>query len=530
MRTLFQGIFAVSVLTVVLVAQSMPTANYKLSGTVINSVTGEPVRRALISFGPRSALTDGDGRFELDRLPDMAGTIRAHKPGFFSAVEVMQSSFGMQNVQVSENTPPVTVKLTPEGVITGRIDFNGAPLEGIPLKLVASRVADGRRRWNPEGNATTDEDGIFRLANLLPGLYYVVAGPQWDPNTLPPGKWKHIEGYPEVLYPGVADISAATPVQVAAGQQLNADFSVKPVPVFDVSGTATGFAAAQGLNLQFVTSNGDAQSFAFQFNADTGQFHAKVPRGSYVMRAVGPSMDEFPLTAELPVDINGDMKGIQLVLTPKPAVPVNVQVVPTASKHSSSNRSSATAARSLNAHVSSIGPSLSAEDFYAQFEGAGRDAKLVVRNLNPGRYFFEAIPNSDWYVASAQCGDADLLREPLDVPTGGRVSPIEVQLRNDGASFTASVTSAGVPTAAWVLLIPSRSPRAAKAQYQAQGQEAGMRNLAPGDYFAVALDRIDGLEYTNLEAFSDYLSRATHVTLEPEQEMKLNLELVHAQK
>jgi len=61
---------------------------YTLRGTVVNSVTGEAVRGALVQIyfnGQRSVLTGPDGKFQFDGLP--AGqtniTVAARKPGFF---------------------------------------------------------------------------------------------------------------------------------------------------------------------------------------------------------------------------------------------------------------------------------------------------------------------------------------------------------------------------------------------------------------------------------------------------------------
>src|SRR5882724_2026805 len=90
-----RGPALVACLTATLFAQSSPQSppvgNYTVSGTVINAVTGEPVRRALVNFaGQRSVLTDGDGRFQFDRLPQMTASISVHKPGFFDEQEIAQ--------------------------------------------------------------------------------------------------------------------------------------------------------------------------------------------------------------------------------------------------------------------------------------------------------------------------------------------------------------------------------------------------------------------------------------------------------
>jgi hypothetical protein len=52
-----------------------------------------------------------------------------------------------------------------------------------------------------------------------------------------------------------------------------------------------------------------------------------------------------------------------------------------------------------------------------------------------------------------------------------------------------------------------------------------MPGLAPGEYSVLALDHLDGLEYTNPEVINPYLSKAQHVVLQPNQKIELYLEL-----
>src|SRR5271169_4475586 len=57
-----------------------------LDGTVVNSVTGEPVGRALVRvLGPvqRSAFTDQEGHFQIDGIQE-GSPLSAQKPGYFS--------------------------------------------------------------------------------------------------------------------------------------------------------------------------------------------------------------------------------------------------------------------------------------------------------------------------------------------------------------------------------------------------------------------------------------------------------------
>ena len=169
------------------VQQSPPKGNRTISGTVVNSVTGDPIRRALVDIGGQhSALTDGDGHFEFHDLPDSQVFINVHKPGFFNEQEI-SSAPPPENLLVQAETDPkaVIAKLVPEGVVFGRIGSESGPVEGQQVSLVASRVRDGVRRWERHGNATTDEEGTFRIAELMPGSYYLSVGPGTKTCLLP---------------------------------------------------------------------------------------------------------------------------------------------------------------------------------------------------------------------------------------------------------------------------------------------------------------------------------------------------------
>ena len=63
---------------------------YSLSGNVVNAVTGEPIRRALVQIymGPEQAsLTDDSGHFEFNGLSPGQTSVTVQKPGFFWKVK-----------------------------------------------------------------------------------------------------------------------------------------------------------------------------------------------------------------------------------------------------------------------------------------------------------------------------------------------------------------------------------------------------------------------------------------------------------
>src|SRR5262249_32152255 len=134
-------------------------------------------------------------------------------------------------------------------------------------------------------------------------------------------------GYAETFYPGVPDMASATQIDLAPGQQAEADFSVKPQPVFQVSGEVAGNGVDQGGNLQFINSLGDKMQVPVRFDPEDGKFQARLPGGNYVLKAQVYG-EGAPLTASLPVAINSDLSGVRLALEPALSIPVVVRTEP----------------------------------------------------------------------------------------------------------------------------------------------------------------------------------------------------------
>ncbi|MGA9645322.1 MAG: carboxypeptidase-like regulatory domain-containing protein, partial [Candidatus Korobacteraceae bacterium] len=224
-------------------------ASFTLSGSVINSVTGESVGHALVRIAgssQRTVFSDGEGHFQFEGLPAGRVILTAQKPGYFSQQEFRGSANKLVNVGPS--TDSVVVKLTPQSAISGRVtDATGQPIEHVPVHLTAKAVRDGRKHWEARGQQQTDEDGRYRFANLMPGTYYLAAGPGRDGTRILPEAEKPKTGYPSMYYPGVPDLASASPIQLAAGQHAQADFSMTAGPVYHVSGSVTGYAPQQGV-------------------------------------------------------------------------------------------------------------------------------------------------------------------------------------------------------------------------------------------------------------------------------------------
>jgi hypothetical protein len=507
------------------------TGPYRLSGTVVNSATGAPIRRALVQVylgASHAMLTDGEGRFEFNDLPAGQTVVGVQKPGFFSEQDLgqrlMLSPPAMIEVGPEEN--PLVLKLVPEGIIFGRVDADGEPLENLPIKVIALRVVNGRKRWEQQGTATTDEDGSFRIANLSPGIYYIAAGPRQDFDPAA-GKPRAAGGYSEVFYPDVPEIEAATPIEIVPGEQTEADLSLKAEQIYQVSGTVVGSATSRGVSLQFVNRSGESLGVPVQFDPKTGKFQTSIAAGSYTLRARAQDSDGSSWIADLPLTVAADVVGLRVVLGRGISIPVSVRtdyINPSARDMVVIGRGGPP----VNIGLNSATTLLSAETYYASTMPNGIDQALAIRDVTPGKYSADINSSGEWYVASAQCGATDLLSDDLTILPGAHPPPVELVLRNDGATLTGSISSEGHPESGAVLLVAHHGkPRLTLAD---QGNGFQFSELAPGDYDVLAFDHADRLEYTNPEILNAYLGKATHVTLLANGKSQITVDLIHVEQ
>ena len=505
-------------------------ATLTLSGSVINSITGESVGHALVRINgstQRTVFTDGEGHFQVEGLSAGTFYLNAQKPGYFSQQE-LRGRGGESLVTLAANTDSVVLKLIPQSAISGRItDATGQPIEHVPVRLTARPLREGRKHWEPRGQQQTDEDGRYRFANLMPGTYYLAAGPSADETRLLPGEQRPKVGYANMYYPGVPDLASAAPLQLTAGQHAEADFSMAAGPVYHVSGSVTGYSPHQGVGVTFLSQSGDDLSLPSKFNSETGRFEIEsVPPGSYVVKAFSQAEPDRPLRAEARVNVAGSVDNVHLLLGPALSIPVVVRTESRASSGQGSSPRGGMGGPSVSVRLVSSDPATG--ETYSTVDRNQGAYSIVLQNVDPGRYSVDLMPQGGWYVQSAQYGQTNLLYDDMLVASGGQTSPMEVVLRDDGATLTGTVKSPdGTPVQATVVAVPqpvSKVPP--KTAYVSSQGSFTFDGLAPGDYLIYAFDSTDRVEYGNPDVLEPYTSQAAHVTLSPNQKAQVSLDLI----
>ena len=89
------------------------------------------------------------------------------------------------DVPAGRITAGVTIRLNPGAAISGRVfDTTGDSAPGVGAELLRERYRErGERRLVPVASTKADDAGYFRVADLLPGRYYVKASMPTPPQS-----------------------------------------------------------------------------------------------------------------------------------------------------------------------------------------------------------------------------------------------------------------------------------------------------------------------------------------------------------
>ncbi len=546
---LFLLVFVLRAQTQDLPQSSDQNKTYPLAGTVVNSMSGRPIARALVrlaQFPGRAVLSGQQGDFSFDNVPQGTTEVLVTKPGYFhsgpgSANYLSSAGNSLPyRVEIGPDTGNVVLKLAPEAMISGSIEGEDEePVEGVMVEVLRSQIIEGRRQLVlARRSVTSDEDGNFRIAGLPPGRYYMcVRASQSSRLALAARSASEGEVYPALTYfPSSPDVAGAAPLDLTAGQHQEAHFTLKMVPSYKVAGVVANAGEWKQVNQPMLLDEFQRPLFGpDRFDRQSGVFEFRaVPAGSYWLQfgARDGAGQYFPTYRRLLVQSN--IADLRLSVQPGLDIPV---VVHTEFVKGGAPKGHCTYSSDGQVHESDCTdyPAAHVELHSLDFinvrfhsDGGPLKAGFSVHGVSPGRYTVHATAAFGGYIQSARCGNLDLLHEPLVVPEGGNPGPIEVVVRDDSASLKIQVRTdkPGQQTLVLVFPDPVTMPEP-QAWATTQGGEMYAGSLAPGAYKIFAFDAADGFDYSNLEALEKYASQATSVKVGASEDANVVVELIH---
>jgi len=545
-----------------------------LRGTVVNSLTHEPIGRALV-YSPDNryaAMTDGQGRFEFkfaraEREPNagFAATsnvgpspsyprqygatnrpsmLMARKTGF------LPDHDGQQTFPLSETQQELTIPLAPEALIIGHIllpESDGS--NRIQVELFRRQVREGREHWDSVGTVMSKSDGEYRYAELSAGSYKLVTHELLDRDPLAFNPRGQLFGYPPVYYPAATDFTTASVIQLSAGSTTEADVSPARREYYAVKVPVGGAPLGLPIGIQVWLQGHEGPGYSLGYNAEEQLIQGLLPDGTYVVRATADGSNAMTGMSTLTVK-GAAAEGPALMMLPNSSIVVSV-------REEFQHRETATQGPMVvdsirNASGNGRRPGylqvslLPIEEFgfapgasLRPPRGPDDDSPLMIENVQPGRYRV-LVNTAIGFASSVTSNGTDLEHQPLVVALGGATPPIEITVRDDGAEVEGAIVGASTRDAAG-------------AGFRSQGQSPGnvyfcpttgssgqfrmawvspdgkfqLQQLPPGVYRVLAFDRQQpDLEYASEEALSKYEAKAQVIRVVAGQKEHLQLPLI----
>jgi len=232
--------------------ESVPSPQtFKIAGTVVNAITGEPLSQARIFIAEAkerakliSMITSENGRFEFSQLKPGKYSLQGAKRGFISSAYEQHEQFSTAIVIGPEfSTENLILRLTPMALINGHVfDEFGDPVRKARVVLFIEDHRGGMNRITRLNLSTSDDRGFYDFSLLRPGRYYIsVTAKPWyamHPASTPDGSGSTAQqispsldvAYPTTYYHDATEAESATPIEVKGGDRLQIDMHVNPTP------------------------------------------------------------------------------------------------------------------------------------------------------------------------------------------------------------------------------------------------------------------------------------------------------------
>jgi hypothetical protein len=509
-----------------LFAQAENQGRFNITGTVVNALSGAPIRGALVRLQGtemRSTMADAGGHFEIDGLPSGVASVSAMRQGFDSRDRRQQEK--QTQIKIGPGMDPLLVKLNPLARISGRIvDEDGEPIEAVNVQCFLEQMVNGYKQWRPVNITDSDEAGYFTIDDLASGSYLLKTG-QKRLYMVPPSRAEAARYiYPPVFYPNAATRDAAQRIEVSPGTDLKIDFALHSVraarvsfvtiPAYDrVTALMAMTGDEEGSGLAQQSGQKDPVSGAYVLSV--------VPPGSWrlIVRGRGSGRGhqnhETPW-GDLPVEVGrADIENLQVPMAKLPDIQVlttGTQVVTTGAEAYGSNS------------VQLVSPK---GRMYAAIPA--QNGEMWIRGVEPGSYRVRA--GFGFYCfASITSESRDLFHEELLVTPRSSPAPIQLVAGDNCASLKLMPAANGNCTAACPPIdVVVTSNLTAFAPQVFGVSEAGytLTGLHEGEYNIYAFDDATDLEYANPEALRSFKSQT--VQLASGQTATVQLEVNHRQ-
>jgi len=474
--------------------------------------------------------TDSDGRFTLEGLDQGRHLIGLVRDGYVVPGRLEISGYPFHLV-TGQRVTGVVFHLIPAGTISGRIvGSDGKPANRVEVQLLQKLYLMGHAQWSPVNRGGTSKNtrvetnarGEFRAIGVDPGQYLLRFVPQETPleGLVVGGKSPS-----PLLYPGVRDVSKATPIDVKQGRETLLE-DVKLVTeergwIRIVVLNESGESLENFGNWQIKPPGWVGAEYPFVDERVLNNYKEIQPDspGAFDITATWSTV-KGPLAGKLRVNYQGADLMAKITI-PKPESTLTGHVV--------LQQKEGAPPSPLTGVDVAIGPDIS------YFIRSGPDGVLTLPSLYAGSYKLGAVRGlpPDTYVSRVTQGPRDVLKQGLNVEKGE--TTLEVVISPGAGVFEGKVVDGkGKPAQnALVALVPEGALKDRADYYGAyqstrtdQDGEFDIRGITPGSYQAYAWANASAGGFRSDDFMKPFTGKGAPVKLEQNGRAKVDLKIL----
>jgi hypothetical protein len=501
----------------------------RISGKVVDALSGAPLTRCSVEIAPTvnggtslSVETGSDGLFAFDGLSQGKYGLSASKRGYLPQAYEEHDDFSTAIVVgPGLKSEGLIFKVVPQAIITGVItDERGDPVRRAEVRLFKDEDRAGIRSTVKRQVAMTDDRGVYELARIDPGNYYVaVSGQPWYAQTVSPGqpneKREEVSATPldvaylTTFYPQATDSEDATPIPIRGGERIQADVMLNAQQAFHIRIPLPAKDQEGGSSLTVTQSIfGQAESVSpFGETIQNGVMETVgIPPGHYdfTLEHDGPSSSRTEST-----HFSGDVTSSGIELTPMDEES-EVTVI---------GRVTAVDGKAPSGGIALL-PAHQGRAHTAMLDKGGEFNVKVP----PGDYeILGQIPQM--YLARLTAQDGVVKNRVLTVKAGS--SPKLELLASKGFGQVDGVAKRGDQPASgvMVLLAPDDNPVLFRRDQSDSDGTFTLGNVVPGHYRLLAVERGWELEWANRDVLNAFLKKSVPVEVRANDKLSRTIEV-----
>jgi hypothetical protein len=487
---------------------------------VVDARSGQALARCVVEITPTdnrspalSFETGDDGRFDFGGVPLGKYELSAAKRGYltqsYQQHEDFWTAIAVGPERISEG---LLFNLMPQAIFYGTInDEAGEPVRRAQVHLYEDRDRDGIRSTQQRQTVLTDDRGVYEIANIPPGNYFLsasaqpwYAGPanrQHSPmqldSTQPGAVNSALDvAYPTTFYPSAIDSDDAIPIPIRGGERIEANMTLNAqhamrLQLHPAGNRDGGFGVSLAQN---VFGQLEQMPTSIQPNNDGGIEISGVLPGQYEVTVTHSEGQTPPQSTHFTADV---ADGATQLTADSGAAEVTVSGKVT----------------SLDSKIRFAGISLVASHPQRNYFAPLNDAGEFTLQVPPGEY--QVISQiSQMYLASVTSPDTPMKGRMIQV-NAGAAPKLDIVAGNGYGQVEGAAERDGRPASGVMVLLAPEDAKDNQTLFRRDQSDSDgtflLSNVIPGRYRLLAIDEGWDLDWADPNVLAAYLQKSIRV-------------------